>query len=56
MVYANLKSPNAINAYNNFARYGIFILIGFLMLGGFEFILPVVGIFYFAMGLPLPAL
>ena len=56
MVYSKLNSPNAINAYNNFARYGIFVLIGFLMLGGFEFILPVVGIFYFAMGLPVPAL
>ncbi len=56
MVYARLKSPHAINAYNNFARYGMFILIGFLVLGGFKLILPVVGLFYFALGLPLPAL
>jgi Zn-dependent protease len=56
IVYSKLNSPNAINAYNNFARYGMFILIGFIMLGGFKFILPVVGMFYFALGLPLPVL
>ena len=54
MVYAQLKSPEAINAYNKFAQYGMFILIGFLMLGGFELILPVVGMFYFLLELPLP--
>jgi Zn-dependent protease len=56
MVYANLKSPSAVNAYNQFSRYGIFILIGFLLLGGFQFILPVVGILYNILGLPLPAI
>ena len=56
MVYARLKSPGAINAYNNFARYGMFIIIGFLVLGGFKLILPVVGMFYFLLGLPLPVL
>ena len=56
MVYARLKSPEAINAYNKFAQYGMFILIGFLVLGGFRLILPVVGLFYFMLGLPLPAL
>jgi Zn-dependent protease len=54
MVYASLESPRAINAYNQFSRYGIFILIGFLLLGGFQFILPVVGILYSLLGLPLP--
>lgn len=56
MVYASLKSPEAINAYNKFARYGMFILIGFLVFGGFRLILPVVGLFYLLLGLPLPAL
>lgn len=36
MVYAGLKSSEAISAYGHFARYGIFILIGFLYLGGFD--------------------
>ena len=56
MVYASLKSPEAINAYNKFARYGMFILIGFLVFGGFRLILPVVGLFYMLLGLPLPTL
>ena len=55
MVYASLKSTAAAEAYNNFSRYGLFILIGFLMLGGFEWIiLPVVGMLYSLLGLPLP--
>ncbi len=56
MVYACLKSPGAINAYKNFARYGMFIVIGFFMLGGFRFIFPVVGVLYLLLGLPFPAL
>jgi Zn-dependent protease len=56
MVAARLKSPQAVRAYNRFAQYGIFILIGFLVLGGFELILPVVGLLYTLLGLPLPAL
>jgi Zn-dependent protease len=57
MVYARLKSPEAIDRYRNFARYGMFILIGFLLLGGFDLIvLPIVTVFYFLLGLPLPAL
>jgi len=57
MVYARLKSPNAINAYSKFARFGMLILIAFLLLGGFQIIiLPLVGLFYFLLGLPLPAL
>ena len=56
MVYARLKSPEAINAYNKFARYGMFILIGFLLLGGFRLIFPIVGLFYILLGLPFPAL
>jgi Zn-dependent protease len=36
LVYTLLKSPKAINAYYKFGRYGIFVLIAFLLLGGFE--------------------
>lgn len=57
MVHAKLKSPQAIEAYSNFARFGMLILIGFLLFGGFRLIiLPVVGVFYALLGLPLPSL
>jgi Zn-dependent protease len=57
MVYARLKSPRAINAYSNFARFGMLILVGFLFLGGFKLIvLPAVAVFYILLGLPIPAL
>ena len=56
MVYARLKSPEAIRAYMNFARYGMIVLIGFLVLGGFSLILPVVTMLYVLLGLPLPVL
>ena len=57
MVYARLKSPEAINTYRYFARFGMLILIGFLLLGGFQIIiLPVVALFYTLLGLPFPAL
>ncbi len=56
MVYAHLKSPEAIRAYMNFARYGMIVLIGFLVLGGFSLILPVVATLYVLLGLPLPVL
>jgi len=56
MVYARLKSPEAINMYRNFSRYGMFILIGFIFLGGFErVILPLVALFFTLLGLPLSA-
>jgi Zn-dependent protease len=57
LVYTLLKSPPAVNAYNKFARYGILILIAFLLLGGFQMIiLPLVALLYALLGLPLPAL
>jgi Zn-dependent protease len=56
MVYAGLKSPQAIRAYMNYARYGMIILIAFLMLDGFRLIFPVVAVLYTSLGLPLPAL
>jgi Zn-dependent protease len=57
LVYARLKSPEAIEAYNRFARFGMVIVIGFLLLGGLEHIIvPVVGLLYTLLGLPVPAL
>jgi len=56
MVYAQLKSPDAVRAYNKFAQYGMFVLIGFLVLGGFRLILPIVGLLYVSLRLPLPVL
>ena len=54
MVYARLKTPGAINAYNKFAQYGMFVLIGFLVFGGFRLIFPIVGFLYLLLQLPLP--
>ena len=54
MVYARLKTPRAINAYNKFAQYGMFVLIGFLVFGGFRLIFPIVGLLYTLLQLPLP--
>ncbi len=56
MVYARLKTPGAINAYNKFARYGMFVLIGFFVLGGIRLIFPIVGLLYALLQLPLPTL
>ena len=56
MVYSQLKTPEAVNAYNKFARYGMFVLIGFLVLGGPRLIFPIVGILYTLLQLPLPTL
>ena len=57
MVFANLNSPQSINAYRKVAQFGMLILIGFLVLGGFEkIILPVVGLLYTLLGLPVPRL
>ena len=52
MVFARLQSPESINTYRNFARYGMFVLIGFLLLGGFRLILPVVGLLFALLRLP----
>ena len=52
MVYARLKSPGAVDAYNKCSRYGMLILIGFLVLGGFELIFPVIVLLYSLLGLP----
>lgn len=55
MVFARLKSPESIRAYRQVSQFGLFILIGFLLLGGFEKILwPVVELLFKLLGLPLP--
>jgi Zn-dependent protease len=56
MVYANLQSPEAIRMYRNFAQYGMFILIGFLLFGGFRYIVsPFIGLFFTLFRLPFPS-
>ncbi len=53
MVYARLKSPEAIEMYRNFSRYGMFILLGLLLLGGLErVIMPLVSLLFSLLGLP----
>ncbi|MEA3225208.1 MAG: site-2 protease family protein [Planctomycetota bacterium] len=55
MIYASLKSPQAIAAYRHFSKFGIFILIGFVCLNGFSrIILPVLARFHVLLGVPLP--
>jgi len=57
LVYTLLKSSKAINAYYRFGRYGIFILIAFLLLGGLQkVVLPLFEVFCTLLGLPLPGL
>jgi len=55
MVYAGLRSPEAIAAYKYFAQFGIFVLMGLLWFGGFERIVwPVAKRFYLLLELPWP--
>ena len=57
MAYALLKSPGAISAYKNYAQYGMYVFVAFLLLGGFRaVVLPVAELFYALLGLPLPIL
>jgi len=57
MVYARLRSERAIAAYRNFSRFGLLILVAFLVLDGFRmFVLPVVAGLYTLLGLPFPVL
>lgn len=57
MVFARLKSPKAINLYKNVSRFGILILIAFIWFRGLDtIILPLVGLFYGLLRLPMPAL
>lgn len=53
MVYASLKSPEAINMYRSFSRFGMLILIGFILFGGFRIVvLPSIRLFFTVFGLP----
>jgi Zn-dependent protease len=55
LVYALLKSPRAVNAYYKFGRYGIFILIAFLLLGGLQNVVSLLfEPFCTLLGLPIP--
>lgn len=55
MVYARLKSPEAIDTYRKFSQFGMLILIGFLLFGGFRLIVwPLVAVVYAVLGLPAP--
>ena len=55
MVYASLRSPEAIAAYKHFAQFGIFILMGLLLFGGLErIVLPVFTKLCILLGLPSP--
>ena len=55
LVYALLKSPRAINAYYKFGRYGIFVLIAFLLLGGLQNVVSLLfEPFCTLLGLPIP--
>jgi len=47
VVYASLKSEKAIIAYRNFSKFGIFILIGLLYLGGVDLIISPMLDFFF---------
>jgi Zn-dependent protease len=55
MVYASLRSPEAISTYRYFSQFGMFVLIGFLLLGGFDRVIwPLVTRLYDLLGLPSP--
>lgn len=55
MVYARLKSPQAIDTYRKFSQFGMLILIGFLLFGGFRLIVwPLLTVVYAVLGLPAP--
>lgn len=55
MVYAGLKSPQAINTYRQMGQFGMLLLIGFLFLGGFgRIILPVAKLLFGLLRLPDP--
>jgi Zn-dependent protease len=55
MVYASLRSPAAISTYRYFSQFGMFVLIGFLLLGGFDRVIwPLVTRLYDLLGLPSP--
>jgi Zn-dependent protease len=53
IVYAGLKSPKAIEIYNQFSHFGIFIIIGLVYFGGFSLVVePLIGFFFNLLRLP----
>jgi len=53
IVYAGLKSPEAVRVYDYFSRFGIFIVIGLIYFGGFRIIIePLIGFFFDLLRLP----
>jgi Zn-dependent protease len=57
MVYAKLKSREAIAAYGIFSQFGLLILIAFLVFGGLRILVyPVVGFLYTLLRLPFSSL
>jgi len=53
MVYASLKSPEAINMYRNFSQFGMLIFLGFIFFSGFEIIIiPFYRMFFTLFRLP----
>lgn len=55
IVYAGLKSPKIVNMYSHYSRFGLFILIGFLVFGGFQYIVePIVKLLFALLRLPWP--
>jgi Zn-dependent protease len=56
MVYASLKSPEAIRMYRSFSQFGMLILIGFILFGGFKIVvLPFIRLFFNLFRLPFPS-
>ncbi len=54
VIYASIKNPQVLNAYRNFSRFGIFILIGLLYLGGINLvIIPMLKLFSNIFNVPL---
>ncbi|MBU1113309.1 MAG: site-2 protease family protein, partial [Candidatus Omnitrophica bacterium] len=53
MIEASLKSPRAIRIFENYSRFGLLILVAFLVLGGVSLIvIPLAKAFYLLLGLP----
>ena len=56
IVYSIIKNQHFMNIYNSVSNFGMLIVIGFLVFGGFDrVVIPMVGFIYRLTGLPLPA-
>ncbi len=57
IVYSLIKNKQVLSIYSNISTFGMFIVVGFLLIGGFErIILPAVGFLYRLSNLPVPVL